>query len=169
MGQITRGELLERFRKYRKLSTQVDIQQYVIRGLEAQVARIQEEHISATQLTGVALDVPKVHSSRRGSLVEKLALEMDECAPEITAKIRKKREDLDTLERKKEQLDIMLNSLNEREQLVIRNHLIMGRKWRDVVILYEKNFGEPLLEGALKAIQTQALDKLLWIAEELEA
>ena len=162
---MTRTELIDRLRAYRDVCTRIDLIALRLRKQEDSFAVLSDDGIEGAQLASKPITGMPVYHGTPGSVVERVAAVREKADEAVMADIRKDAEELETLRREKETIEILLRSARERESFVIRLHLINGLFWRDVARRYAKNYVDELTEPALKYIMNQGLDRMLKHAE----
>lgn len=61
-------------------------------------------------------------------------------------------------------VDAWMRVLNPREYLVINEHLLNGRVWRETAVLFNQQFGEDYTKPGLKKVMTRGIAKINLIA-----
>lgn len=165
---LTKARLIKMLFDYRQTCTRIDVLAFRIKKIEQAQNVGSDAGIAGAQLASVQVtDMPTSHSSISNP-TERVAFLLDRLSAEKRIELKRIVGELETLITIKQQLDIMLGSLKEKERFVIVAHLVDDMTWRETVRAYTKEFGTELTEGALKYKQTQGLDRMIEVARELE-
>ena len=62
-------------------------------------------------------------------------------------------------------VDAWLKGLTEKERWIIEKQVIDAVTWRELIVLYARDFGEPRTKEALKKLRVRTMDKIYHIAE----
>lgn len=121
----------------------------------------------ATSTTGAYTGMPG--GGKVESKVEKIAITLAEGRlpgdlNELNNELYETQAELHTCETAVRCVDAWMRVLNPREYLVISEHRLNGRVWRETAVLFNQAFGEDYTKPGLKAIMERGIDKIYKVA-----
>lgn len=164
---MTKARLIKNLYDYRETCARIEMLSLRVKKAERWLDMHGNEFISGTQLAGRTItDMPIAHGGV-SSPTEKTAIRLMDADFDTAINIGDLDRDIreiETLKGVKEQMDILIGSLQDRERFVIAAHLIDGLRWKETGKRYAAEYGEELTEGALQHIMRKGLDRMLNVA-----
>ena len=164
----TRVKLSAFLRRYRDMQTSINILQYRLRQQEGNYSILTDDGIAGEQLAGKPItDMPIAHGVTPGSTIERIVLLREKAKEAHLDAIVEDAKKLESLLRQKEETDIALKGLTERERYVLVGHLMNGITWERLTEQFIATFSMEITYHALRYTQDCALDKMVAILNEM--
>lgn len=94
------------------------------------------------------------------SITENAGIKLEKVNKKIEEKKDRIKKDIRVLQDRIQTVDILLESLDDQENFILKNFYISGLQWFLVAIQYQKTYGQPISVQHLKSKRTIAIKKM---------